>query len=104
MLRELREEIALTSFESAVPVSGFSHRPDYRRGEGAIFVVQEARDGGRLRWRLLGNSACTNCHSEQHRLRTSCLRLLRGIFRANLRCPSRLSPPARSWEVIIERS
>jgi 8-oxo-dGTP pyrophosphatase MutT (NUDIX family) len=43
MLRELREEIGLTSFESAVLVSGFSHRPDYRRGEGAIFVVQGVR-------------------------------------------------------------
>lgn len=40
MLRELREEIGLTSHDSAELVSGFRHRPDYRDGTASLFVVR----------------------------------------------------------------
>lgn len=40
MLRELREEIGLTSYSSLELVSGFTHRPDYRRGQSSLFVVR----------------------------------------------------------------
>jgi 8-oxo-dGTP pyrophosphatase MutT (NUDIX family) len=43
MLRELREEIGLTSYESADLVSSFAHRPDYRSGEASLFVVRGVR-------------------------------------------------------------
>lgn len=40
MLRELREEIGLTSHQSVELVTGFEHRPDYRRGTASLFVVR----------------------------------------------------------------
>jgi 8-oxo-dGTP pyrophosphatase MutT (NUDIX family) len=43
MLRELREEIGLTSFDSADRVFGFLHRPDHRRGQASLFVVRGVR-------------------------------------------------------------
>ncbi len=50
MLRELREEIGLASYDSAEVVTGFSHRPDYRRGVASLFVVRGVRY--RPRWSL----------------------------------------------------
>ena len=43
MLRELREEIGLTSFSTLQLVGGFSHRPDHRRGRGSLFIIREVR-------------------------------------------------------------
>ena len=43
MLRELREEIGLTAYESIDHVTGFAHRPDHRRGTGSLFVVRGVR-------------------------------------------------------------
>ncbi len=43
MLRELREEIGLTAYASMELVSGFTHRPDFRHGEGSLFVVRGVR-------------------------------------------------------------
>lgn len=40
MIRELREEIGLTTYESVALVTGFAHRPDYRHGEGSLFVIR----------------------------------------------------------------
>jgi 8-oxo-dGTP pyrophosphatase MutT (NUDIX family) len=40
MLRELKEEIELTSYESAERISGFTHRPDHRHGQASLFVVR----------------------------------------------------------------
>jgi len=40
MLRELREEIGLTDYDSIEAVTGFAHRPDYRRGNGTLFIVR----------------------------------------------------------------
>ena len=50
MLRELREEIGLISYEKADLVSGFNHRPDHRRGVASLFVVTGVRY--RPRWFL----------------------------------------------------
>ena len=50
MLRELREEIGLISYERADLVSGFNHRPDHRRGVASLFVVTGVRY--RPRWSL----------------------------------------------------
>ena len=43
ILRELREEIGLTSFEAIEPVCDFEHRPDFRRGEATLFIVRGVR-------------------------------------------------------------
>ena len=40
MLRELREEIGMTAFESIESVTSFAHRPDRRHGNGTLFVVR----------------------------------------------------------------
>jgi 8-oxo-dGTP pyrophosphatase MutT (NUDIX family) len=50
MLRELREEIGLTGHGSVELVTGFSHRPDHRRGEASLFVVRGVHY--RPRWSL----------------------------------------------------
>jgi 8-oxo-dGTP pyrophosphatase MutT (NUDIX family) len=50
MLRELREEIGLTAYTSLELVGGFTHRPDYRRGNATLFVVRGVRY--RPRWSL----------------------------------------------------
>ena len=48
ILRELREEIGMTSHQIAEHVSGFRHRPDYRDGTASLFVVRGVRY--RPRW------------------------------------------------------
>ena len=50
ILRELREEIGLTAHGSVEMVTIFSHRPDYRYGKAALFVVRDVRY--RPRWSL----------------------------------------------------
>jgi 8-oxo-dGTP pyrophosphatase MutT (NUDIX family) len=40
ILRELREEIGLTAHTSIELVGDFTHRPDFRRGEASLFIVQ----------------------------------------------------------------
>lgn len=50
MLRELREEIGLTAHQSVELVTGFEHRPDFRRGTASLFVVRGVRY--RPRWSL----------------------------------------------------
>jgi 8-oxo-dGTP pyrophosphatase MutT (NUDIX family) len=40
MIRELREEIGLTSYAGMELVDRFAHRPDYRHGEASLFVVR----------------------------------------------------------------
>ena len=50
MIRELREEIGLTNFDSVDLVTGFEHRPDRRHGEGSLFVVRGVRY--RPKWSL----------------------------------------------------
>jgi 8-oxo-dGTP pyrophosphatase MutT (NUDIX family) len=41
MLRELREEIGLSSHREAERVTDFEHRPDHRRGTASLFVVRD---------------------------------------------------------------
>lgn len=43
MLRELREEIGMTDFDSMELVTGFEHRPDFRQGQGSLFVAKGVR-------------------------------------------------------------
>lgn len=43
MLRELREEIGLSDYDSIDRVTGFDHRPDHRRGKGTLFVIRGVR-------------------------------------------------------------
>ena len=50
MIRELREEIGLLSYESAKLVTGFRHRPDYRDGTGSLFIIRGV--SYRPRWSL----------------------------------------------------
>ena len=50
MLRELREEIGLTAYESIDRVTSFAHRPDHRHGNGTLFVIRGVRY--RPRWSL----------------------------------------------------
>lgn len=50
MLRELREEIGLTAYDTIELVTGFRHRPDYRRGESTLFVIKGVRY--RPKWSL----------------------------------------------------
>lgn len=50
MLRELREEIGMTDHAGIDLVSGFKHRPDYRRGRASLFVVRGVHY--RPRWSL----------------------------------------------------
>jgi 8-oxo-dGTP pyrophosphatase MutT (NUDIX family) len=50
MLRELREEIGLTSHGAVEHICGFNHRPDYRVGEASLFVVRDVQY--RPRWSL----------------------------------------------------
>ena len=40
MLRELREEIGLTDHRGIKLVTGFRHRPDFRHGQGSLFVIR----------------------------------------------------------------
>jgi len=40
MLRELREEIGLTDYDSIEAVTGFVHCPDHRRGKATLFIVR----------------------------------------------------------------
>lgn len=40
MLRELREEIGLSDYDSIHRVTAFDHRPDHRHGKGTLFVVR----------------------------------------------------------------
>lgn len=40
MIRELREEIGLSAFDSIHRVTAFDHRPDHRYGKGILFVVR----------------------------------------------------------------
>lgn len=40
MLRELREEIGLISFESLQAVTRFEHRPDFRKDQSRLFVAR----------------------------------------------------------------
>jgi 8-oxo-dGTP pyrophosphatase MutT (NUDIX family) len=50
MLRELREEIGMTAYDSIDRVTGFAHRPDHRHGNGTLFVVRGVHY--RPRWSL----------------------------------------------------
>jgi 8-oxo-dGTP pyrophosphatase MutT (NUDIX family) len=43
MLRELREEIGLTTYSSIELVCRFTHRPDFRHGEATLFIVRGVR-------------------------------------------------------------
>lgn len=43
MIRELREEIGLSHFESARVIATFEHRPDYRHGTASLFVITGVR-------------------------------------------------------------
>jgi 8-oxo-dGTP pyrophosphatase MutT (NUDIX family) len=40
VLRELREEIGLTSYSNLELVRGFAHRPNYRRGQASLVIVR----------------------------------------------------------------
>lgn len=50
MIRELREEIGLTGFDSVDLVTNFERRPDRHHGEGYLFVVRGVRY--RPKWSL----------------------------------------------------
>lgn len=50
MLRELREEIGLTCYDSVERVTEFAHRADHRHGQGSLFVVRGVRY--RPKWSL----------------------------------------------------
>lgn len=41
MLRELREEIGLRCHRSIEQVTGFRHRPDFRKGRGSLFIIRD---------------------------------------------------------------
>jgi 8-oxo-dGTP pyrophosphatase MutT (NUDIX family) len=43
MLRELGEEIGLTTYESVELVGGFKHRPDFRQANETLYVVRGVR-------------------------------------------------------------
>ncbi len=43
MIRELREEIGLSDYDSIDCVTSFHHRPDRRIGQGTLFVVRGVR-------------------------------------------------------------
>lgn len=51
MLRELREEIGLRIHGSIELVTGFRHRPDFRRGRGSLFIIRDVSYKPR-RWSL----------------------------------------------------
>lgn len=51
MLRELREEIGLRNHGSIELVTGFRHRPDFRRGRGSLFIIRDVGYQSR-RWSL----------------------------------------------------
>jgi 8-oxo-dGTP pyrophosphatase MutT (NUDIX family) len=40
ILRELREEIGLTAHSALAHIEDFSHRPDFRRGWGGLYLVE----------------------------------------------------------------
>ena len=40
MLRELREEIGLSDYDTIHRVTAFDHRPDHRQGKGILFIVR----------------------------------------------------------------
>jgi 8-oxo-dGTP pyrophosphatase MutT (NUDIX family) len=50
IVRELMEEIGLTAYSSLELVGGFTHRPDFRRGAGSLFLVRGVRY--RAHWSL----------------------------------------------------
>ena len=50
VLRELREEIDLLGHGSVQKVADFHHRPDFRRGHSALFVVKDV--SYRSKWSL----------------------------------------------------
>ena len=41
VLRELREEIGMTSHGAVQKVTTFTHRPDFRKDESSLFVVRD---------------------------------------------------------------
>jgi 8-oxo-dGTP pyrophosphatase MutT (NUDIX family) len=43
VVRELREEIGLSAYDSVELVTRFHHRPDYRRGRSTLFVIKGVR-------------------------------------------------------------
>jgi 8-oxo-dGTP pyrophosphatase MutT (NUDIX family) len=50
ILRELREEIGMTSYSAVVKVTDFSHRPDFRDDQSYLYVVRDVIY--RARWSL----------------------------------------------------